>query len=312
MDCFPVEKRLDRYTLVVPLNAVYLYLGVCIPSPRAMGDSLIAFSRSLHINLPGPNDSSDTIIRRKLRWCLAAAVAPEYVVFWAARDCATAWWHSMDMQIRGHDYWTLTHSFVALMGGIVSENSDGRILLGEIAKIDKAQLSRIILLMIRDKSKSSNIVKTIACFQVGWLIVQCVGRRIQNLPITLLELATMAHAANCLLIYGLWWKKPLDISVPFEIAAGEAGVSQTKTGAFYSHEHPPEVYTEVTEHVRKTKLGALKARVLQLEVLRFGAHIALAAASTTLFGVIHLAGWDGDFASPAEKILWRVCASLVT
>jgi hypothetical protein len=312
MDCFPVETRHDRYTLVVPLNTVYLYLGVCIPSPRGMDDSLIAGNRSLHLNVPGANDSSGTIIRRKLTYCLAAAIAPELIVLWAASECIKAWWHSTEMRIRGHDYWTATHSFVAAMGGIVAEDSHERVLVEEVGKIDKARLSWLSLKVIRDKSKSSNIAKTIACFQVGWLIAQSTGRRIQGLPITLLEVATIAYAANCFLIYGLWWKKPLDIAVPFKVAAEGIRTSPTRASEIATYQLPSWVFTNVEEHIKQTKFGALKVRALHSHVIRSEADVTLAAASTAMFGAIHLAGWNSDFASPIEKILWRTCSSLAT
>lgn len=47
-----------------------------------------------------------------------------------------------------------------------------------------------------------------------WFCVQCISRLAQRLPISLLELNTFGHAVCTLLIYCMWWKKPLDIEEP--------------------------------------------------------------------------------------------------
>ncbi|KAI9766462.1 MAG: hypothetical protein M1840_006569 [Geoglossum simile] len=277
-----------------------------------MAASLIACNRSLHMNLPGPKDSSAKTFLRRLMYCVIAAIGPEVAVLWAANDCVAAWWHSMDMQLQGHDYWTVTHSFLAQMGGMVAGGSRQRILLEGVVKIDKTHLSRLSLKEIRDKSKSSSIVKTVACFQVGWLIIQCTGRRIQGLPITPLEVAAVAYAANCFLLYGLWWKKPLDIEVPFEITC-EVETTKKRAGEFSNPIFVPSYpFHEFKKRVQETRFGALKARTLDPGGDTFMASAVLTGISTMVFGVIHLAAWNSDFASPIEKTLWRVCGSLAT
>lgn len=67
---------------------------------------------------------------------------------------------------------------------------------------------------IRDKSKASALAKTLVCIQAGWFCVQCIARLSQGLAISLLELNTFAHAICALLVYLLWWYKPLDIEEP--------------------------------------------------------------------------------------------------
>ena len=62
---------------------------------------------------------------------------------------------------------------------------------------------------IKDKSKASGLAKTLVCVQALWFCAQCISRVAENLPITLLELNTFAHALCTLLVYLLWWNKPL-------------------------------------------------------------------------------------------------------
>lgn len=67
---------------------------------------------------------------------------------------------------------------------------------------------------ILDKSKASGLAKVLVCVQALWFCIQCLNRLIQGFAISLLELNTFAHAICTLLIYLLWWRKPLDIEEP--------------------------------------------------------------------------------------------------
>lgn len=66
---------------------------------------------------------------------------------------------------------------------------------------------------ISDKSKANYLVKGVVCVQALWFCAQFFGR-LSQLPVTLLELNTCAHSICALLIYMLWWSKPLDIDEP--------------------------------------------------------------------------------------------------
>jgi len=45
-------------------------------------------------------------------------------------------------------------------------------------------------------------------------VASCIMRLVSSLPISLLELNAMGHAACALCIYAMWWEKPLDIDEP--------------------------------------------------------------------------------------------------
>ena len=67
---------------------------------------------------------------------------------------------------------------------------------------------------IRDKSKADGLAKTIVVLQAGWQIIQTIARLHQNLPITLLEVNTIGHVLCALVLYLLWWSKPLEVKDP--------------------------------------------------------------------------------------------------
>jgi hypothetical protein len=70
---------------------------------------------------------------------------------------------------------------------------------------------------IEDRSKSDALSKGIAIIQIAWFILQLAVRYAQDLPITLLEVDTLAVAALMCFAYGWWWKKPKDVGRPYPI-----------------------------------------------------------------------------------------------
>jgi hypothetical protein len=67
---------------------------------------------------------------------------------------------------------------------------------------------------VKDKSKGSSLTKSAACIQASWFCLSCIARISQKLPLSLLELNTFAHALCPVIVYVLWWRKPLDIEQP--------------------------------------------------------------------------------------------------
>lgn len=80
---------------------------------------------------------------------------------------------------------------------------------GFLPKISKAD--------ILDKSKSDNLSKIISVVQALWMLAQIIGRLIADLPITLLEVNTLAHIMCAMIIYILWWDKPKLINEPTKL-----------------------------------------------------------------------------------------------
>lgn len=67
---------------------------------------------------------------------------------------------------------------------------------------------------ILDKSNASYFTKGLVWVQALWFCLQIISRLALRLSITLLELATFAHAIFAVCIYFLWWHKPLDVEEP--------------------------------------------------------------------------------------------------
>jgi hypothetical protein len=101
---------------------------------------------------------------------------------------------------------------------------DGLKTLSQQGEID---FPRITKDEIQDKSKGDILSKTLVMIQTGWFVLQCIARGVERLPITELEIVTLAFAALNLVTYGLWWHKPLNVQcsfrVPKKIAGGGRG-----------------------------------------------------------------------------------------
>jgi hypothetical protein len=83
-----------------------------------------------------------------------------------------------------------------------------------LANLDIELVPNISESEIRDKSNANGLGKALVCIQAFWFCLQCATRLCQRLEISLLELNTFAHAICALLMYLLWWDKPLDIEEP--------------------------------------------------------------------------------------------------
>ena len=65
--------------------------------------------------------------------------------------------------------------------------------------------------VIEDHSKGDGLSKALVIVQTTWFVTQCIARRAEGLPITQLELVTVAFAMLNGIMYYLWWNKPLNV-----------------------------------------------------------------------------------------------------
>lgn len=73
---------------------------------------------------------------------------------------------------------------------------------------------------IEDKSKGDFLAKMLVCVQVICVVGQAVERKAAGYPISLLEVHTMVHVVCALIMYALWWKKPLNVQRPTRVHLG--------------------------------------------------------------------------------------------
>lgn len=158
---------------------------------------------------------------------------------------------------------------------------------------------------IADKSKGNNVAKLLTVLQTTWFILQYIERWAAHQTRTQLELMTLAYAILNILIYSLWWNKPLNVNEPFEIADSTKPKAPTRDIGLWSS----NLHSSYFEDAFAPLLSHLN---------NFGDDNHLAIIPVTfvvvgsIFGGMHCFAWDFHFPSRAEEVLWRVSAIYCT
>ncbi|KLO11913.1 hypothetical protein SCHPADRAFT_891194 [Schizopora paradoxa] len=126
---------------------------------------------------------------------------------------------------------TIVHGFYATMGGFQLDVRDSRtgepfenttfertrlstngvrFLMGQYTEL----LTVPTIESIKERAKSNSLGKAVLALQVVWFIVNCASRLAENLPLSLMEVSTLAHGLCTLLTYFAWWSKPFNVDGP--------------------------------------------------------------------------------------------------
>jgi hypothetical protein len=202
------------------------------------------------------------------------------------------------------------------MGGFVSRSGHHPIVKEEQLRKHREYLTAIKNIKaedINDKSKGDTLSKAVAALQGLWFTAQCLARVHQHIPITELEIATLAFQFLNIFTWLLWWHKPLDVQRPILIGSGNEFVKDTAgrpwwmvfftkgdavvLGEFFDFN--PASSTSVPSFW--STHGLLNARLFLFIFSLVG----------TAFGAIHCAAWNAPFPSAAEMWMWRSCSLAV-
>ncbi|KAG1741714.1 hypothetical protein EDB19DRAFT_1907932 [Suillus lakei] len=113
--------------------------------------------------------------------------------------------------------WTVKHGFFPWMGGFmlyVDDQPRATLQPDELLSFVRDRSVDVPVIVeadIEDRSKGDGLSKGIAVLQLAWFVLQLVVRYTQKLPMTLLEIDTLAIASLTSIAYGFWWKKPKDV-----------------------------------------------------------------------------------------------------
>ncbi|KAI0059825.1 hypothetical protein BV25DRAFT_1026523 [Artomyces pyxidatus] len=208
--------------------------------------------------------------------------------------------------------WTTRHGFFVVMGGFhYYKNGEP---LHPLSREDIVNLVRRGDFYppaeeeIRGWSQGDALSKALAVVQTLWFVVQVIARRVEGLPVTQLEIMTLAYTTITVAMYVAWWDKPQNVCSPVRVAVKEL----------------PEPASPVKEYAWYVRIFAIiiggQDLVVDLRNERrvptfygggtngynglYADVIALAAAM--VFGAVHCAAWNSVFPSRAEKMIWRV------
>jgi len=110
------------------------------------------------------------------------------------------------------------------MGGFVlydrEHNFQRTLSEDDLEELDRRKMvdwPRITEKEIWNRSKADVLSKGFAVLQTVWFIIQCISRGAANLPITELEIVTLAFSTLNVITYWLWWDKPFDARCPVHV-----------------------------------------------------------------------------------------------
>ena len=172
---------------------------------------------------------------------------------------------------------------------------------------------------IKDRGKADAIAKLLALLQTSWFVAQCIARRVNNLPLTELEVVTLAYGMMNVFIYYFWWDKPKEVECPIRIYKtsktdrskmerrgrkqwNSVGERQLFFRVFiYLVGQALDVWFTLSEDTQVPMFwsGNLDYSIVLLSTLG-------AMTIGMGFGAIHFIAWNSEFPSNIEPLLWRI------
>ncbi|KIM24450.1 hypothetical protein M408DRAFT_43981, partial [Serendipita vermifera MAFF 305830] len=291
------------------------------------------------------------LITYKLPLFLWALLVPEYILSWAMRQYFQA--GVISKQVPG---WTRTHGHFMIMGGFhlfrlpthapsiplplkSSLPSNFVISTGDHSREDDVQVCPLkfedvpvyILKIVaptetelKDRGKSDGLTKIIVLVQTLWFAIQCVARGTQRLPLTELEVVTLAYATLNFFIYVFWWDKPQNVECPIRVyktstasheESGRAVEKWDDNWAWYWFQKMIQYTVGAQDDFvtlsEKHSIPMFWSGRLKIDVM------ASAGLGPSLlgsaFGAIHCIAWPSQFPSGIELAIWRIsCVAMIT
>ena len=237
--------------------------------------------------------------------------------------------------------WSTTHGFFIIMGGfhLFERSSEKQSDSQNISQEDDDPLHPLLAsdLMhdniysfampteaeIKDKGKSDWLAKSLVLLQTSWFVTQCVARAIKHLPVTHLEIVTLAYAAMNFVTYIFWWNKPLNVNRPVRVVRKSEVEERQPPLSSEVWELTWETIRKGLETIVKSIIGGQDEDVdlsHQDRVPRFWADNTedfLVADFPVLgvgvcFGAIHCIAWAFQFPTHTELLMWRISSVAIT
>ena len=207
--------------------------------------------------------------------------------------------------------WTPAHGFFAIMGGYQACDEKGPIhpLRPDevVSLVRKGRLVPPTGDELSSRSKGDVLSKGVAVLQTGWFVVQCIARLVEHLPLTSLEVMTLAYTVMTVAMYVAWWDKPLNVSCAIRVLGvrveGEAEPNSIWDTIFFYVIGAQDENVELEYLQRVPTFWAGKAD--QEDLFKADIFALLVAMA---FGAVHCIAWSYTFASPAELNMWRASA----
>ncbi|KAF7971481.1 hypothetical protein HWV62_21002 [Athelia sp. TMB] len=210
--------------------------------------------------------------------------------------------------------WTVAHAFFIIMGGYHGYNEHGPLYPLDpktvVSLIKDGKLVPPTTDELADRSKGDFLSKGVAILQTFWFVVQCIARLAEHLPITNLEVMTLAYTIMTLAMYVAWWNKPLSINCAIRVptASKEANASRKSVidivGDYVLGSQDISVDLGSLRRVPTFWAGKPdESDVVNADIFALAVAVA--------FGAVHCIAWSYAFASHKELLMWRVSTMTV-
>ena len=194
------------------------------------------------------------------------------------------------------------------------------LLVEELVRDDIYTFTMPTEMEIQDKGKSDWLAKSLVLLQTSWFVMQCIARAIKHLPVTHLEIVTLAYAAMNFVIYAFWWNKPLNVNRPvrvFQKSDVEEPISEVPRLASETNRNGFETMINFItggqdggvdlsreDRVPRFWANSTDNNAIIADVIMLGVGIC--------FGAIHCIAWGFPFPTHAELLMWRVSSVAIT
>ena len=170
----------------------------------------------LFLNVPDKH-SFRSCLSTKLSWVAFTIFFPEILASFAQVQYLSARHSVAAFHELGYSDWSMTHAFFADMGGFMLDSPDYprfpvnahqvRYLV-EHGFVEYPSIHRDT---IQDKNKADAFVRILTSIQILWFALQCIGRAVQQLHVSMLELDVVAIVLCTIPTFYFWFHKPLDV-----------------------------------------------------------------------------------------------------
>ncbi|EMR89690.1 hypothetical protein BcDW1_1672 [Botrytis cinerea BcDW1] len=298
----------------------------------------------LCLNLPAPDETIFASICRRVWLTALGFLGPEFILQAAIGQWAAARQSVEQFREAGIEGWEMTHAFFANAGGFVLQTADNP---DYFVPLNAKQLLYLVkseyILMdstenikktVKDRNKTDSVLRAITILQTTWFLVNFLTRLIEHLPVTGLEITTVAFILCALGTSVCWWYKPADVTTSI-IISSQFTIAEIQNGATTTrHDHSPldcvvprqewawsrfwQHWINILRWMRIEKVlfveyadesgdGAYITRIENTYWYELhGGYMLAFALMSISYSAIFLSSWKETFPTYAEQLIWRI------
>jgi len=246
---------------------------------------------------------------------------PEYVAWVAIEQWQSARKYKLVQQL-GYSSFTMKHAFYVAMGGLVVQpngqspteahiNPYGRegtlqhtIYMDDLLILLRSKVIQLPVITdeeLEERSKNDNFARFITAFHVIIFVAHTFGRLGSGLPVSELEVATLAFVCCAAAIEFFWWNKPLDLR-SFTVIHVAAEKKQAFLSLFKSLSLCPSEQALAEQGDFKKFWQRM---IASGDSVKRAIHIVWIGC---IFNGVHIMAWNFQFPTLVERWLWRCCS----